>query len=287
MTRRTACSGSVQRSGATLRYQVEGDGIPVLVVGSAVYYPRTFSRPLRERCALAFADLRHFAQRAAGSVRDDVSFEAYAEDIEALRSAIGFDRAVVVGHSHPGGVALEYAKRYPERVTHLVLVGTPPVGLEQTEAAGAAYWSEHASPERKDLLLRNRTALDASAAADSAEAFVERYVADGPRYWHDAHFDAAHLWDGVPVDMAETSAFQRLFADYVLTFDPERMPAPVLVLTGRHDYVVPPTLCDPLLPHLPGTTYHQFEESGHTPQLEQQERFDEVLLDWLERGSTR
>jgi proline iminopeptidase len=278
--------GSIQRSGVTLRYAVEGAGIPVLVVGSAVFYPRTFSHRLREACTLAFADLRHFGDGLAGSRVDEVTFDAYAEDIDHLRAAIGFDKAVIVGHSHHGCIALEYARRYPKRVTHVVLIAAPPVSVERTIAGGAAYWAEHASSERKAVLERNRRSLEPGHPDEAAagDAFVRRYVADGPRYWYAPHFDAAPLWDGVPIDMDAISAFRGLFTDYELRWSPEQMPAPVLVVTGRYDYVVPPPLWDAALPKLPGTTHVRLDYSGHTPQLEEPERFDDLLLGWLRKN---
>jgi proline iminopeptidase len=279
--------GSIQRAGVTLRYLVEGCGTPVLVVGSSVFYPRTFSRRLREACALAFADLRHFGEVGPGSSVGEVSFEVYAEDIERLRAAIGFETTVIVGHSHHGCMALEYARRYPERVTHVVMIATPPVNVERTMAAAAAYWTEHASMARKAVLERTQRALDPDRTGEAASgvAFVRRYVADGPRYWRDPYYDAAPLWEGVPIDMAAVSAFRALFARYELRWDSREMPAPVLVVTGRYDYVVPPTLWEAVLPELPGVTQHRFDESGHTPQLEEPERFDAVLLGWLRRDT--
>lgn len=53
-----------------------------------------------------------------------MSFEAMADDIAALISTLGFERADVMGYSLGGGVALQAAIRHPERVRKLVLVST-------------------------------------------------------------------------------------------------------------------------------------------------------------------
>jgi proline iminopeptidase len=45
-------------------------------------------------------------------------------DADALRERLGFDRWAVLGHSFGWSVALEYALRYPDRVSHLALVDT-------------------------------------------------------------------------------------------------------------------------------------------------------------------
>ncbi len=40
-------SGIIEIDGFKLRYAIEGSGKPALVIGSAIYYPRTFSQNLR------------------------------------------------------------------------------------------------------------------------------------------------------------------------------------------------------------------------------------------------
>jgi proline iminopeptidase len=291
--------GSIQAGASTLRYKVEGAGTPVLVPGSSTYYPRTFSRHLRDVLALAFVDLRHFAETTPGApvARAARTLDTYLEDMDRLRDAVGFDRCVVLGHSHHGCLALEYAKRYPERVSHVVMVGAPPVGVRATIDAGEAYWAERASEERKAALRRSRGALAPHGLATMSpeEAVVARYVAEGPRYWHDPTYDASWLWRGVPLDMDALAAFKELFESYEVGCDPARLQAPVLVVMGRHDYVVPPPLWDDALRGLgngTGTgagrvTYRVLERSGHTPQLEEPRAFDEVLLEWLWERPTR
>ncbi len=46
-------------------------------------------------------------------------------DVEGLRIALGVTQIAVVGHSFGGVLAPEYAVRYPDRVSHLILVSTP------------------------------------------------------------------------------------------------------------------------------------------------------------------
>ena len=53
----------------------------------------------------------------------DISFEAWVRDLEAVVDAAGLDRFALFGHSQGGAIAVEYAVRHPERVTHLVFLG--------------------------------------------------------------------------------------------------------------------------------------------------------------------
>jgi len=66
----------------------------------------------------------------------NLSFEAFVEDLESVVEAAGVDRFPLLGISQGGAVAIAYAVRYPEKVSHLVLYG-----------AYARGWAKRASPE--------------------------------------------------------------------------------------------------------------------------------------------
>jgi proline iminopeptidase len=280
-------SGSASVDGAVLRYVIEGSGIPALVIGSATYYPRTFSQRLRKAFRLAFVDVRHFAEIDASRSPDTITLDTYTDEIDQIRTQIGFGRAVIVGHSHHGNLALEYAKRYPAAVSHVVLIGSPPCDVEKTIKGGKEYWAGHASDVRKAALWDNWAALNPEVleGMSPGDAFVAQYVADGPMLWYDPTYNASSLWKGMPINMDIIKVFRGFFTDYVLWRDPERLRAPVLVVMGRHDYVVPHILWDDVLPKLQNVTFHLFERSGHTPQLEEQKLFDQVLLEWIRNNS--
>ena len=280
-------SGSVSVDGAILRYVVEGSGIPTLVIGSAIYYPRTFSLQLRQSLRLAFVDARHFAEIDTAHSLDSITLDTYTADIERVRAEVGFERIVIVGHSHHGNLALEYSKRYPERVTHVVLIGSPPCNVEKTIKAGEEYWAGHASEPRKTALQKNWMELspDRLDAMPLQDAFVARYTADGPRHWCDPNYNAAPLWAGMQVSMDVIQVFRNFFAEYELSWNPTTMRAPVLVVMGRYDYVVPHILWQAVLPKLHNVTFHLFERSGHTPQLEEPGLFNQVLLEWIRERS--
>jgi pimeloyl-ACP methyl ester carboxylesterase len=54
---------------------------------------------------------------------DDISFEAWVHDLEVVVDAAGLDKFTLFGHSQGGAIAIAYAVRHPERVSHLVLCG--------------------------------------------------------------------------------------------------------------------------------------------------------------------
>ena len=54
---------------------------------------------------------------------DNVSFEAWVHDLEVVVDAAGLDKFALFGHSQGGAIAIAYAVRHPERVSHLILCG--------------------------------------------------------------------------------------------------------------------------------------------------------------------
>lgn len=59
---------------------------------------------------------------------DNLSLEAFVDDLEAVVEAVGLDRFPLFGISQGGAVAIAYAARHPQKVSHLVLLGTYAVG---------------------------------------------------------------------------------------------------------------------------------------------------------------
>jgi pimeloyl-ACP methyl ester carboxylesterase/DNA-binding CsgD family transcriptional regulator len=53
----------------------------------------------------------------------EISFEAWVHDLEAVVDALKLDRFALLGISQGGAIAIAYAFRHPERVSHLVLYG--------------------------------------------------------------------------------------------------------------------------------------------------------------------
>src|SRR2546428_8589633 len=104
--------------GLRVRYDEIGDGSQTLVVLNelADMEPLAGTR----RVVAITSRGRGGSDRLEDLTRHSVSHEA--DDIEAVRRALGIERFALLGWSYPGFVAALYAARHPERVSHLVLV---------------------------------------------------------------------------------------------------------------------------------------------------------------------
>ena len=116
--------------GTRLAYAMTGEG-PALVRAPhwlthlEYEWQSPIWRPWIESLSRAHSLLRMDERGCGLSDRDmaDISFEAWVRDLEAVVDAAGLERFALFGHSQGGAIAVEYAVRHPERVTHLVLLG--------------------------------------------------------------------------------------------------------------------------------------------------------------------
>jgi serine/threonine protein kinase/pimeloyl-ACP methyl ester carboxylesterase/tetratricopeptide (TPR) repeat protein len=65
----------------------------------------------------------------------DLSFDAWVEDLDSVVDAAGLDHFPLLGISQGGAVAIAYAVRHPEKVSHLILYGAYARGWAKRESA--------------------------------------------------------------------------------------------------------------------------------------------------------
>jgi proline iminopeptidase len=278
-------TGTVSAGPFRLRYQIEGGGAPAMVIGSALYYPRVFSQNLRKHLRLAFLDHRGFAASPGQVDVSEFALDKLLDDFERARKQLGLGRVAVIGHSGHAIMAMEYAKKYPANVSHVVMIGMAPDLGPANAAAAARYWDESVWPERKLALDESmrRTPDEQLAALSPGQRFIKNYVRIGPRVWYDPRFDSSPLWDGVDINMEMFNhVWGKIFRDIDITRGLSDLALPVFLALGRYDFLIaPPSAWDPLRPHFRNLTVRIFERSGHTPQYEEPQLFDAELLRWM------
>ncbi|SRR5579883_2402289 len=273
---------SIKISKFELRYQIEGTGIPAIIIGSAVYYPRTFSQRLRKHLRLIFIDHRGFARHSNNLAPSDYTLDTVLDDIEHIRKTLNLSRIIIIGHSGHGYMALEYAKKYPDAISHLILLAMSPDGSLDSFAAADRYFQESVCPERKSLLAKNLSNLQAEIDANPTQAFITRILKFGPMIWYNEKFDATNLWRDVEV-IPEIMDYLwgKVFREIDIKKDLDKINIPVFLGLGRYDYWNPPYLWEAIRPHFKDLTIRIFEKSGHPPQYEESKLFDQELLQWL------
>lgn len=117
--------------GAKLAYALSGSGVPLVMSATWLTHLEHQWRSLAwkpwlgEFCS-RYRVLRYDSRGCGLSDRalGDIGFHTWVEDLETVIDAAGLQRFALVGTCQGGPVAMEYARRHPDRVSHLVLYGT-------------------------------------------------------------------------------------------------------------------------------------------------------------------
>lgn len=259
----------------SLFVKVLGQGPPLLLMHGGPGLDHTTMLPFRaaaEHFTLVFYDHRCNG-RSTGADVSSMSFANLTADADALRQRLGFERWAVLGHSFGGMVAIEYALRYPQRLSHLILLDT----------CGDAWWVQQHAPEI--LAKRGYAAKTVQAARcffngrlkprevlpigfKLARAYVYRFslpglVRDIVRGPHPKMRPESHIF-----------GFRRLLSGWSVMDRLNEISAPTLVLAGRHDFQFPPEHQAILADRIPHARLELIEQAGHNAHAE---RPDEVL----------
>ena len=275
--------GTITIDGVRLNYLAEGKGTPCLVIGSSVYYPRIFSQQLRESLRLYFLDMRWFVSDKSITPLSEYTIQSIADDIETMRKALKLKKIIIIGHSIHGNIVLDYARRYPANVSHVVMIGSPAIYGSKEANEAMMDFRKNATSERMETLQKNWEAeRDSINKLNPSDRFIQTYVTNGPLYWHDYKYDCSKLWSGMVVNTDVTNhIFQKLYLNYDVGASTTVISQPVYVMLGKHDYVVPYTEWKSGYTNMPKMKLTLFEKSGHTPPFEEPELFDQQLISWI------
>lgn len=106
MSKKTTAIKTFETGGFQLQYCQDGKGLPAIVVGSAHYYPRTFSENIHQHLCFTYMDHRGFAPNPGRSLtQPEYELDVIIDDIEHLRQHLGLDQIVIIGHSGHGFMA--------------------------------------------------------------------------------------------------------------------------------------------------------------------------------------
>ena len=190
----------------------------------------------------------------AGALR----FDDFTDDVLRVLEHFGEEKAHLVGLSMGGRIARNFALKHPARVRTLTLANTSPGfdALTPEEVLRFVEERRNRSPETLGRLLARR------ARPGAHEALLNSFHA---------------LRSESYLKTLEASVAQDRAAPL------EKLAVPTLVLTGEEDRVYPAELTRRMAQRIRGAELVTLEECGHLSNLEQPERFNEVLLDFLRR----
>jgi proline iminopeptidase len=225
--------------------------------------------------------MRWFAKNYFPVKLEDFTLQTIVDDIDRIITELKLERVIIMGHSIHGTIAFEYARKHRDKVSHIIMIGSPNnQSNPEQENAINELWNT-ASAERKEMQSKNWKILAGMKNLSPAQSEIETYCLMGPEYWFDPTYDAHWLWADMTLNTDILKyLYSNIFSNYHMFRDSRKVPAPTLVALGRFDYVDPAPLWNEDS-DICGLTVKIFERSGHTPQLEESELFDKVLVEWV------
>ena len=279
--RRPADFDQVDVSANGLRFSsyVLGEGDPVLLLhglgGTKITWLPLLG-PLSERHRLIVPDLP--GHGASDKPRAEYSPRFYARALRRLLQEFGVERAVVIGNSLGGRIALELALRSPDQVAALAVLGPSVPGFRWR------YLMGFTRVVPTDLgAIRKRW----------MESMIRRLFAEPDRLPSAAYSAAAgefiRIYRDPRARMALLSSLRHIVTERPEPFygSLRRIKQPTLVLFGELDRLVSPRLGVRLAQNIPNSRFVVLPDIGHVPQFEATAQTVEALTELLASPPTR
>jgi len=274
--------GEFQSNGLKLTYEMQGIGDEVvIVVHGGAGLPHEYFHPMLYNLS-RYAKLVFFDRRAdmlsTGSNQRMASVDELADDVDALRKTLGFERVTLLAHSFGVTIALNYALRHPDNVKRLILVSAGPV-IENPYEGEKRILSKLSKTE----MAVYKSSEGGTGATNPCERVRSRYAVLYPHYFHKlipyefdrgvytVYFDALSRKEALSSDSQSVDMKRRL----------QDIKVPTLVVAGKYDLVTPPDQSSELASGLPLSRLVVMEHSGHFPFFEENYMFTEWVRQFM------
>jgi pimeloyl-ACP methyl ester carboxylesterase/DNA-binding CsgD family transcriptional regulator len=182
----------------------------------------------------------------------DLSFEAWVRDLETVVDASGLERFPLLGISQGASIAIAYAVRHPERVSHLILhCGYARGRLKRTTTPG----------QRDEAETMNKLAELGWGQENPAfrQFFTTQFIPGGT--------PEQHHWfnelERISTSPANAGRFMRVFNEIDVVDLLARVPCPTLVLHSTRDARVPYDEGWLIASEIPGARFVSLDSQNH------------------------
>lgn len=261
-------TGYIEADGVNLYYEEMGAGETVIMIHGGFLNSAMWDGQF-ELIAENYRAVRYDVRGHGKSTADSVAFTD-TEDLRVLMDSLKIDKAVLMGLSMGGGISVDFALKYPNNVSSLVLVGP---GIE-----GFDYDTE--------LLREFGEKLSTAETWDERKTLFAKYWMVGPfREVEEVNsavylktFDMMHTstqrWMFEPLkQLDENPAFNRL----------SEIDVPVLAIVGDQDMPVIMNIVDEIELKVPNVTKAVIEGAAHQVNMEKPAEFSRAVLDFLKK----
>jgi pimeloyl-ACP methyl ester carboxylesterase len=266
-TRMSDCYADIEAT--SIHYEGRGQGYPVAAIHAGIVNMAMWDEQM-DALSEYYQMIRYDIRGWGKSAENDQDYSDHG-DLYALLSFLEVEKAVLIGASFGGGVAIDLALAYPEVVEALVLVG-PDLG-------GYKFTKEGHEREHEALQAAYEAGDKALAAEYAAQIWIDgrgRTSADVAETVRAKALemirDTFELPDseGNRIEL-EPPAIERL----------DEIDIPVLVILGEYDQPDIYTISRLVHRSVPNARLEIIKDSAHLPNMEKPAEFNEIVLDFL------
>lgn len=265
-------TGFVEVEGGQVYYEVAGAGQPLVLVHAGVADCRMWDEQF-SAFAQSYRVIRYDARGFGKTTSEDVSFSNRQDIVDLLRH-LGIERTAILGLSRGGQIAIDFTLEHPEMVTALIAV-----------AAGVSGYEGPATEAEKPLFAEYER-LEAAKDYDTLTEFEVRVWADGPN--QPAGRAAAPVRERLREMIANNYRLHHEQTQPRVLEPPAvnrlgEIKAPTLVIWGDIDFSDVGAAMTLLADSVSGAQRVVFPGVAHMVNMEQPERFNAVVLDFLRK----
>jgi pimeloyl-ACP methyl ester carboxylesterase len=268
-------AGFAEVNGTRLYYEVAGTGDPIVLIhgnfGDRRYFDGQFDALARLHRVLRY-DVRGYGK----SLQPDAGV-AYSdfEDLEALMAHLDIDRAHIAGFSMGSAIAVDFCLAFPDECSSLIAIGP--------------WFNGYDSPLAQTLFQDFGT-ISAAAVSGGRDAALKQLL-------------AATWWYPEKVPPRAFERVQGIWSDYEFWHfknpDPrrvlappaaeqlERIVAPALIITAEYDLDACRAAAHRMDTEIPDSTMVDLASATHFMFIEEPEKVNAAMLDFLVKASSR
>lgn len=246
------------RDGVTIAYATIGAGPPLLKAANWLsHLEHDWSSPIWGRSFAEIARHRSFIrydERGCGLSDwevDDLSFDAFVDDLEAVVDTLGLDRFPLLGISQGAAVSIEYAVRHPDKVSGLILVG-----------GYAAGWRHLADAEE---IARRKAVMGLTELGWGTDDPTYRHIFT-KTFMPEARPEVLDWFDDFQrqtTSPRNAARFQSAFGDIDVRDRLTEVEVPTIVFHARHDQRIPLGMGRALAAGIPDAEFVPLDSRNH------------------------
>jgi proline iminopeptidase len=283
-------------AGGSLYARTIGRDRPTIVLHGGPDFDHAYLLPdldrLQDVLRLVYYDQRGRGRSAENVRPQGVTLSSDLEDIEAVRRHFGLDAPGLLAHSWGTVLTLEYAVRYPTRISHLVLMNPAPASARDFTLLRTAYVKQlGAQMDRQREIMASEAyqqgdpeAVAARYRIHFAHALQRREDYEKLMTVMKAQFVQQGSAGILEARAVEDRLMQQTWQDAAYDLLPRlrTVNVPTLVIAGDHDFI-PAQIAEHVAQALPNATLVTLKDCGHFAYLECPEAVHRAVSDFLRR----